>query len=76
MLDSIINSRNGGLIAAISGVVLIYIVDCITKHGYSVHADKESVKLTPTSTNTSDQMSVDTDQSNTTIDENATTNGR
>ena len=76
MLDSIINSRNGGLIAAISGVVLIYIVDCITKNGYSVHADKESVKLTPTSTNTSDQMSVDTDQSNTTIDENATTNGK
>ena len=76
MLDSITNSRNGGLIAAISGVVLIYIVDCITKNGCSVHADKESVKLTPTSTNTSDQMSVDTDQSNTTIDENATTNGR
>ena len=76
MLNSIINSRNGGLIAAISGVVLIYIVVCITKNGYSVHADKESVKLTPTSTNTSDQMSVDTDQSNTTIDENATTNGR
>lgn len=76
MLDSITNSRNGGLIAAISGVVLIYIVDCITKNGYSVHTDKESVKLTPTSTNTSDQMSVDTDQSNTTIDENATTNGR
>ena len=76
MLDSITNSRDGGLIAAISGVVLIYNVDCITKNGYSVHADKESVKLTPTSTNTSDQMSVDTDQSNTTIDENATTNGR
>ena len=76
MLDSITNSRNVGLIAAISGVVLIYIVDCITIYGYSVHTDKESVKLTPTSTNTSDQMSVDTDQSNTTIDENATTNGR
>lgn len=41
MLNSIINSRNGGLIAAISGVVLIYIVDCITKNGYSVRADKE-----------------------------------
>lgn len=75
MLNSIINSRNGGLIAAISGVILIYIVDCITKNRYSVHADKESVKLIPASTNTSDQMSVDTDQSNTTIDENATTNG-
>ncbi len=59
MLKSLFESRNGGLVAAISGIVLVFVADCITKSGYSVHADKESIEVTAPDTAESDKKSVD-----------------
>lgn len=59
MLKSFFESKNGGLFAAISGIVLVYAVDCITKSGYSVHADRESIEVTAPDTTVSDKKNVD-----------------
>ena len=42
-----INSENGGLYAAIGGIVLTYGIDRVTKSRYKGDARKESFTLTP-----------------------------
>ena len=47
VIEKMMNSENGGLYAAITGIVLIYGIDCVTKSRYKVDARKESFTLAP-----------------------------
>lgn len=42
------NSENGGLYAAIGGIVLVYSIDRITKSHYTADVKKDSITLAPT----------------------------
>ena len=41
------NSENGGLYAAIGGIVLVYGIDRVTRSRYKVDAKKDSITLAP-----------------------------
>ncbi len=41
------NSENGGLYAAIGGIVLVYGIDRITKSRYRADVKKDSITLAP-----------------------------
>ncbi len=41
------NSENGGLYAAIGGIVLVYGIDRITKNHYKANVKKDSITLAP-----------------------------
>ena len=47
VLEKMLNSENGGLYAAIGGIVLVYGIDRITKASYKVDAKKDSITLAP-----------------------------
>lgn len=47
VLEKMMNSENGGLYAAIGGIVLVYGIDRITKSHYRVEAKKESLTVAP-----------------------------
>ncbi|MBR3240655.1 MAG: hypothetical protein IKF99_19730 [Oscillospiraceae bacterium] len=47
VIEKMMNSENGGLYAAITGIVLVYGIDCVTKSRYKVDARKESFMLAP-----------------------------
>ena len=47
VFEKMINSENGGLYAAIGGIVLVYGIDRITKSHYRVEAKKESLTVAP-----------------------------
>ena len=47
VFEKMMNSENGGLYAAIGGIVLVYGIDRITKASYKVDAKKDSITLTP-----------------------------
>ena len=47
VIEKMMNSENGGLYAAITGIVLVYGIDCVTKSRYKVDARKESFTLAP-----------------------------
>ena len=47
VIEKMMNSENGGLYAAITGIVLVYGIDRVTKSQYKVDARKESFTLTP-----------------------------
>ena len=47
VFEKMMNSENGGLYAAIAGIVLVYGFDRITKSNYKVEASKESVTVAP-----------------------------
>ena len=47
VIEKMINSENGGLYAAIGGIVLTYGIDRVTKNRYKGDARKESFTLTP-----------------------------
>ena len=47
VLEKMMNSENGGLYAAIGGIVLVYGIDRITKSHYRVDAKKESFSMGP-----------------------------
>ena len=47
VFEKMMNSENGGLYAAIAGIVLVYGFDRITKSNYKVEANKESVTVAP-----------------------------
>lgn len=41
------SSENGGLYAAIGGIVLVYGIDRVTRSHYKVDAKKDSITLAP-----------------------------
>ena len=43
------SSENGGLYAAIGGIVLVYGIDRITKNHYKADVKKDSITLAPAS---------------------------
>ena len=43
------NSENGGLYAAIGGIVLVYGIDRVTRSRYKVDVKKDSITLAPAS---------------------------
>ena len=45
VIEKMMNSENGGLYAAIGGIVLVYGIDRITKSHYRVEAKKESLTV-------------------------------
>ena len=47
VIEKMMNSENGGLYAAITGIVLVYGIDRVTKSQYKVDARKESFTLAP-----------------------------
>ena len=47
VFDKMINSENGGLYAAIGGIVLVYGIDRVTRSRYKVDAKKDSITLAP-----------------------------
>ena len=47
VIEKMMNSENGGLYAAIGGIVLVYGIDRVTKCRYKVDARKESFTLAP-----------------------------
>ena len=47
VIEKMMNSENGGLYAAIGGIVLCYGLDRVTKSRYKVDARKESFTLGP-----------------------------
>ena len=47
VIEKMMNSENGGLYAAITGIVLVYGIDRVTKNRYKVDARKESFTLAP-----------------------------
>ena len=47
VIEKMMNSENGGLYAAITGIVLVYGIDRMTKSRYKVDARKESFTLAP-----------------------------
>ena len=49
VFEKMMNSENGGLYAAIGGIVLVYGIDRITKSHYKADVKKESISLAPAS---------------------------
>ena len=47
VFEKMINSENGGLYAAIGGIVLVYGIDRITKNHYKPDVKKDSITLSP-----------------------------
>ena len=47
VIEKMMNSENGGLYAAITGIVLVYGIDRVTKSQYKVDARKEFFTLAP-----------------------------
>ena len=47
VIKEMMNSENGGLYAAITGIVVVYGLDRITKSRYRVEAKKESLTVAP-----------------------------
>lgn len=47
VLKEMMNSKNGGLYAAIGGIVLVFGIDRITQSNYKVDAKKESFSMGP-----------------------------
>ena len=47
VLEKMMNSENGGLYAAIGGIVLVYGIDRITKSHYKADVKKDSITLAP-----------------------------
>ena len=47
VIEKTMNSENGGLYAAIGGIVLVYGIDRITRSRYKVDAKKDSITLAP-----------------------------
>ena len=47
VIEKMMNFENGGLYAAIGGIVLVYGIDRVTKCRYKVDARKESFTLAP-----------------------------
>ena len=47
VLEKMMNSKNGGLYAAIGGIVLVFGIDRITQSNYKVDAKKESFSMGP-----------------------------
>ncbi len=47
VFEKMMNSKNGGLYAAIGGIVLVYGVDRIVESRYKVEAGKESFTMAP-----------------------------
>ncbi|MCR5686248.1 MAG: hypothetical protein K6G81_12690 [Lachnospiraceae bacterium] len=47
VIEKMLNSENGGLYAAIGGIVLIYGIDRVTRSRYKVDAKKDSITLAP-----------------------------
>ena len=47
VLKTMMNSENGGLYAAIGGIVLVYGIDRVTRSRYKVDAKKDSITLAP-----------------------------
>ena len=48
VFEKMMNSENGGLYAAIGGIVLVYGIDRITKSHYKADVKKDSITLAPT----------------------------
>ncbi|MBR3356959.1 MAG: hypothetical protein IKG46_03940 [Solobacterium sp.] len=49
VIEKMFDSENGGLIAAIGGIVLVYGIDRITKYHYTADVNKDSITLSPSS---------------------------
>lgn len=49
VFEKMLNSENGGLYAAIGGIVLVYGLDRITKNHYKADVKKDSITLAPAS---------------------------
>ena len=47
VFEKMLNSENGGLYAAIGGIVLVYGIDRITKNHYKADVKKDSITLAP-----------------------------
>ena len=47
VIEKMMNSENGGLYAAIGGIVLVYGIDRVTRSRYKVDAKKDSITLAP-----------------------------
>ena len=47
VIEKMISSENGGLYAAIGGIVLVYGFDRVTRSRYKVDAKKDSITLAP-----------------------------
>ena len=47
VFEKMMNSENGGLYAAIGGIVLVYGIDRITKSHYKADIKKDSITLAP-----------------------------
>ena len=47
VFEKMMNSENGGLYAAIGGIVLVYVIDRITKSHYKADVKKDSITLAP-----------------------------
>ena len=47
VFEKMMNSENGGLYAAIGGIVLVYGIDRITKSHYKADVKKDSITLVP-----------------------------
>ena len=47
VIEKMMNSENGGLYAAIGGIVLVFGIDRVTKNRYKVDVRKESFTLAP-----------------------------
>lgn len=47
VFEKMLNSENGGLYAAIGGIVLVYGIDRITKSHYKADVKKDSITLAP-----------------------------
>lgn len=47
VLEKMMSSENGGLYAAIGGIVLVYGIDRVTRSHYKVDAKKDSITLAP-----------------------------
>ena len=47
VIEKMLNSENGGLYAAIGGIVLVYGIDRITANHYRADVKKDSIILAP-----------------------------
>ena len=47
VFEKMMNSENGGLIAAIAGIVAVFGIDRITKYHYRADVKKDAISLTP-----------------------------
>ena len=47
VIEKMMNSENGGLYAAIGGIVLVYGIDCVTRSRYKADVKKDSITLAP-----------------------------